>query len=109
VISQVIVLRGVTTKSKRTRVVPISTMRLNAVLEWLRLDADGDQKPDDALVFSDEIGEPIGRFRTAWVTAALKSHGVKPEWKSYKGTALTPACQQAFKGINLHWPDLRHE
>jgi integrase len=42
---QLIVLRGVTTKSKRTRVVPISTTRLKAVLEWLRLDVDGDRRP----------------------------------------------------------------
>ena len=61
---------------------PIATARLRAVLEWLRLDADGNQKPDDALVFSDEAGEPIGRFRTAWVTAVLKAHGIKPEWKA---------------------------
>jgi site-specific recombinase XerD len=39
----------------------------------------------------------------------LKAHGVKPEWKSYNWTALTPPCQQAFKQINLHWHDLRHE
>ena len=106
---QLIVLRGVTTKSKRTRAVPISTARLKAVLVWLRLVVEGNRKPDDALVFSDEIGEPVGRFRTAWVTAVLKSHGVRPEWKSYNWTALTPACQQAFKEINLHWHDLRHE
>jgi integrase len=106
---QVIVIRGETTKSKKTRVVPISTSRLKAVLEWLRLDADGEKKPAEALVFSDEIGEPIGRFRTAWVTAVLRAHGVKPEWKSYNWTALTPTCQQAFKRINLHWHDLRHE
>src|SRR5215471_17583887 len=42
---QLIVLRGETTKSRRTRVVPISTTRLKAVLTWLRLDADGDEKP----------------------------------------------------------------
>lgn len=106
---QLIVLRGATTKSRKTRIVPISTTRLKAVLEWLRLDADGEKKPDDELVFSDEVGEPLGRFRTAWVTAILKAHGVKPEWKSYNWTALTPACQQAFRQINLHWHDLRHE
>jgi len=43
------------------------------------------------------------------VTAVLKAHGVKPEWKSYNWTALTPACQEAFKRINLHWHDLCHE
>jgi integrase len=31
---QLIVLRGETTKSKRTRVVPISTARLKAVVDW---------------------------------------------------------------------------
>jgi integrase len=69
---QLIFLRGETTKSRKTRIVPISTTRLKAVLDWLRLDAEGDKKSDDALVFSDEAGEPIGRFRTAWVTAVLK-------------------------------------
>jgi integrase len=39
---RVIVLRGETTKSRRTRVVPIGTSRLLAVLEWLRLDSTGD-------------------------------------------------------------------
>ena len=43
------------------------------------------------------------------MTAVLKAHGVKPEWKSYNWTALTPARQEAFKRINLHWHDLRHE
>jgi hypothetical protein len=32
----------------------------------------------DVLVFSDEAGEPIGRFRTAWATAVLKANGVAP-------------------------------
>ena len=104
-----IVLRGQTTKSKKTRVVPISTTRLKAVLGWLCLDAAGNRKPAEALIFSDETGEPIGRFRTAWVTAVLKAHDVKPEWKNYQWTALSAACHAAFRRINLHWHDLRHE
>jgi integrase-like protein len=79
------------------------------VLEWLQLEADGTKKPDDALVFSDEAGEPVGRFRTAWVTAILKAHGIKPVWKAYGWTALTPPCLAEFRRINLHWHDLRHE
>jgi site-specific recombinase XerD len=106
---QLIVLRAATTKSLKSRVIPISTARLHAVLEWLRLDVEGDKKSNDALVFSDETGQPLGRFRTAWVTAVLKAHGITPEWKSYNWTALTPACQQHFRRINLHWHDLRHE
>jgi hypothetical protein len=87
-----------------------STPRANvAKFITFRSVADGDRQSDDAVVVSDEIGEPIGRFRTACVTAVLRAHGVKPEWKPYNWTALTPACQQAFKAINLHWHDLRHE
>ena len=104
-----IVLRGETTKSRRTRVIPIATTRLQAVLDWLRLDAAGEKKPAEALVFSDEAGEPVGRFRTAWVTAVLKAHDVKPEWKASGWTALTPACRHAFRQIDLRWHDLRHE
>jgi len=106
---QPIVLRGETTKSRKTLVVPISTARLKVVLDWLRLDADNEKNPAEALVFSDETGEPIGRFRTAWVTPVLKAHEVKPEWKSYNWTALTPECAGQFRRINLHGHDLRHE
>jgi integrase len=104
-----ITLRGETTKSRKTRVVPIATTRLRAVFEWLRLEADGEKKGEDALVFTDEAGDPLGSFRTAWVTAVLKAHGVKPEWRSYRWTALTPECQEHFRRINLHFHDLRHE
>jgi integrase len=76
-----ITLRGQTTKSKRTRLVPIATERLRAVLNWLRLDADGEKKPGEAPVFSHETGEPVGSIRTAWVVAVLKAHAVKPRWK----------------------------
>jgi hypothetical protein len=79
------------------------------VLDWLQLEADDQKKSDDALVFSDETGEPVGRFRTAWVTALLKAHGVKPEWKACGWTGLTPECAEQFRRINLHWHDLRHE
>ena len=39
----------------------------------------------------------------------LKAHGIKPEWKAYGWTALSPACQDEVRRINLHWHDLRHE
>jgi integrase len=106
---QLIILRGETTNSHRRRTIPIATARLRAVLEWLRLDVDGQEKPDEAFVFSDETGAPIGRFRTAWVTAVLKAHGIQPEWKAYGWTALTPECAGQFRRIDLHWHDLRHE
>src|SRR5689334_3800099 len=71
---QVIFLRAQTTKSRESRAIPIGTVRLRAVLDWLHLDAAGEKKRRDAVVFSDETGGPLGRFRTAWVTAVLKAH-----------------------------------
>ena len=89
---------------------PISTTRLKAVLEWQRLDAEGKEKRADVWVFSDEIGEPHRPLEDRMGDRGAEgAHGVNPEWKSYNWTALTPACQQAFKRINLHWHDLRHE
>ena len=108
--SQLITVRGEIAKSGITRHVPIATMRLKAVLEWQRLDAAGEHKPNTALVFSDEAGEAITTFRRAWVTTVLKAHGVQPRWSKGAGwKGLTPECQEAFRRIDLHWHDLRHE
>jgi integrase len=105
-----ITLRAETTKSKRTRHVPIATERLQRVLEWLRLDAGGEPKPDQALVFSDETGQRLPLFHQAWVLTVLRAHGIKPKWSrrlNYK--ALSRESQDAFRQINLRWHDLRHE
>ena len=106
---RLIVLRGETTKSRRTRVVPIGTSRLLAVLEWLRLDGTGGQKGDEVPVFSNEAGEPLKTFKKAWQVAVLKAHGVDPQWRKGSYKDLTSECQQRFRDINLHWHDLRHE
>jgi integrase len=105
-----IVLRGETTKSKKSRLVPLSTERLRAVLAWLRLDADGDEKAGHTLVFSNEVGEPFRIFHHSWVMTVLKAHGVTATWSArlnYKG--LSEESQEAFRRINLRWHDLRHE
>ena len=106
---RVIVLRGPTTKSRRTRVVPIGTSRLLAVLEWLRLDSTGERKDDQVAVFSNEAGEPLKTFKKAWLVAVLKAHGYDPKWRKGSYKDLTADCQQRFREINLHWHDLRHE
>jgi integrase len=67
-----IVLRGATTKSRKTLVVPIGTTRFTAVLEWLRLDAEGGRKPDEMLVFSNGVGEPFRTFKRAWTLAVRR-------------------------------------
>ena len=106
---QVITLRGATTKSRRTRVVPIGTDRLRAALQWLRIDADGDQKADDVAVFSNEAGEPIKIFKKSWVLTVLKAHGVTSHWRRPNYTELTAEVKERFRTIDLHWHDLRHE
>ena len=89
---------------------PIPTERLRAVLEWLRLDAAGEKKPDETLVFSDEAGDGVGSFRKAWVTAVLRAHDVEVKWCADGGYRhLAPECEEAFRKIDLHWHDIRHE
>jgi integrase len=101
-------VRGVTAKSGKTRFVPVSTSRLEAVLDYLRLDAAGDSKPVDAPVFSNEAGEPIQDFRYAWEATVLRAHGVRPAWRR-DGSGYPPDCREALHRIDLHWHDLRHE
>jgi integrase len=79
-------LRGETTKSRKTRKVPVSTTRLRGVLDFLRLDADSQPKPSETQVFTNEVGEPIRFSQRAW--KALK-----------KRASIT----------DLRWHDLRHE
>ena len=107
---ELIVLRGETTKSRKTRMVPISTERLRAVLAWLRLDAEGEPKPADTPIFSNEIGEPLPHFHDVWLRTVLKAHGVRPRWAAghdYKG--LSTECKATYRRIDLRWHDLRHE
>ena len=53
------------TKSRRTRIVPIS-QRLHAVLEMRRLDPDGKEHGPDAYVFGNVLGERVKSIKTAW-------------------------------------------
>lgn len=106
-----ITFRGKTTKSGKTRPVPISTQRLRDTLDWLQKDASSATKPETAHVFSTADCRPIRRFpRTAWVVAVLKAHGIEPEWKRDAGyPELAETSRNTFKRIGLHWHDLRGE
>jgi integrase len=106
---RLIVLRGPTTKSRKTRVVPFGTSRLLAVLEWQKLDCTGEEKKADALVFSNEVGESLKTFKKAWVVAVLKAHNADPHWRKGQYKDLTTESQKRFREVNLHWHDLRHE
>lgn len=105
-----ITLRGETTKSKKTRVVPIATERLGSVLRWLRRDTEGNQKSAETSVFSNEVGEPYGLMHRTWQGIVLRAHGITPKWGArlnYQG--LDDESQDAFRKINLRWHDFRHE
>lgn len=101
--------RGATTKSRLTRVIPIGTARLLAVVQWLRLDSAGEHKADDVPVFSNEAGEPLKTFKKEWVVAVLKAHSVDPHWRKGSYQDLSTECQQRLREINLHWHDLWHK
>ncbi len=105
-----ITLRGETTKSRKTRLVPISTTRLREVFAWLRRDVDVNPKPLETRVFSNEVGEPYRLFHRMWQSIVLKAHGHTPTWNprlNYQG--LSDESQETFRRINLRWHDLRHE
>lgn len=108
-----ITLRGQTTKSGKTRAVPISTQRLRAVLDWFRLDANGEVRPGKAPLISNEADEASAGFRTTWEGTVLRAHGHVPAkgkpLRNSKTKSLTPEARKLFAAINLHWHDLRHE
>ena len=86
---RMITLRGATTKSRRTRLVPIGTARLLAVLGWLRLDSEGEHKARRcARSSATRLERPLKTFKKAWVVAVLKAHGVDPRWR--KGSLQGP-------------------
>ena len=102
--------RGETTKSRKRRLVPISTTRLRDVLTWLRQDVEGKPKPLETRVFSNELGEPYRLFHRQWQSIVLKAHGHTPTWNprlNYQG--LSDESQAVFRRIDLRWHDLRHE
>jgi len=108
-----ITLRGHTTKSGKTRTVPISTQRLRAVIDWFGVDASGRVRPSNAPLITNRAGEAIERFRTAWEGTVLRAYGHVPKKGSPlrypKTNNLTREARKLFASINLHWHDLRHE
>ena len=89
------------------------TKTKKSILEQMRLFTGGTGGIDRWLTPNTHpysVGEPLKSFRTAWVTAVLKAHDIKPRWRKKGGYRdLTQECLDAFQTINLHWHDLRHE
>ncbi len=111
-----IVIRAEHAKDRENRIIPIS-IRLRRVLEARRDSPAGVPFPPSAHVFGNDVGEPVGSVRRAWQTTVLRAHGHKPAWiwkkkaaPNDKGTTrLSPESEAAYRAINLHFHDLRHE
>jgi integrase len=109
-------IRAENAKDREDRTIPISS-RLRRVLEERRHDADGRPFPPSAYVFGNEVGRRVGSVKRAWQTTVLKAHGHTPVWiwtkkkgPNDKGTTkLSPESQAAYRSIDLHFHDLRHE
>jgi integrase len=110
------ILRAENTKDREDRIIPLSS-RLRKVLEVRCTDPDGNPFPPSACVFGDASGRYVGSIKRAWQTAVLRAHRHKPiwVWKKKKGpndkgtTKLSPESQAAYRAIDLHFHDLRHE
>jgi hypothetical protein len=88
----------------------IATTRLGAVLDCLRLDADGRQKLSTDPVCSNEADESLKYFRSACVMTVLRAHAITPEWKKRNTfRAFTTECLAEYRRIDLRWHDLGHE
>jgi integrase len=83
----------------------------------VRTNAAGEEFPPTGYVFGDETGHKVGSIKRAWQTTVLRSAGHKPVWNwkkklgpNDKGTTkLDPQSQVAYRAVNLHFHDLRHE
>jgi integrase len=116
-----ITVRSETTKTKTTRILPISP-RLSRVLDMARtaLETSMDSGPTAKMsaderaaflgrcyVFGDSAGLKVSNVKRAWETAVLKAHGHDPQWTKTK--ALAKSSREALGAIDLHFHDLRHE
>ena len=98
-------VRAPNAKNRKLRHIPI-VARLRAVLEMARHDPAGHPFGPDDYVFGDEVGRRLTSPQKAWETAVLKAHGQTPTW--VRG-GLSPASRDAYRTIDLHFHDLRHE
>ena len=104
-------LPGGKTKTKKPRQIPISP-ELRKVLERRQHGKTAEPNSQtftfgqDHCVFGNEAGGRIKNVKTAWETAVLKAHGVKPERTRGR---LSAACRTKLAEIDLNFHDLRHE
>ena len=100
------VVRADTNKTGQGRRLPISP-RFRAVLDLVKLDPVGRQRPGHHRVFGNAIGEAVACIKEGWETTVLEAHGCKPAWTPTGG--LSPEPRAALRHIDLNFHDLRHE
>lgn len=93
-----LVLPATTTKTGRTRVLPVGA-RLRAVLAMRRTDPAGQDFPPTAFVFGNEVGERIGSIKTAWV-ATCRRAGISG--LRFHDLRRSFACSLLESGAGLH-------
>ena len=98
-------VRAVNAKHRKVRHIPIIA-RLRAVLDMARHDPAGHPFGSDDYVFGDEVGRRVTSEQKAWESAVLKAHGHMPTWVRH---ALSAESRDAYRTIDLHFYDLRHE
>ena len=81
--------------------------RLRSILDLLRHDPAGKERPGHHYVFGDAIGQKVASIKKAWETTVLKAHGFVPTWTAKRG--LSRESRKALQAIDLHFHDLRHE
>ena len=100
-------IRAVNAKDREDRYIPVSN-RLKAVREMAHDDPAGRGFKPEAYVFGDEVGRRARSPKKAWETAVLKAHGQQPRWTKGKNS-LAAESRIAYREIDLHFHDLRHE
>ena len=78
-------------------------------IAWLRRVVEGNPKPLETCVFSNELDEPYRLFHRMWQSIAEGTwpHADVNPRLNYQG--LSDESQETFRRINLRWHDLRHE
>ena len=105
---QTIIFRADKTKTATRRDIPMGA-KLAAVLAMRTHAPDGQPFGPDAYVFGNEVGRKIASIKKAWMTTVLRAHGYTPQWVKGTKNHLTPESRAAYRGINLHFHDLRRE
>ena len=73
---------------------------------WQKAEPAGQVFPADACVFGNESGERVAIIKKAWETAALKAHGVTPQWVR---STLSADGRAHLCRLNVRFHDLRRE